>query len=247
MPYVVFDVERILERSDLDSAEGKDRAIAELREPFARLGQSVLRDDLLRRSAGAMALSEGRLATLLADGRSSTGVDGRGSGRVWPDPGQTAAAAGQSAASATQRATASGHGVRHERSFLAMCVAAPAPGELALAAIDADVHLTGGVLRRAARHLSGRLSQPMTGLAPDDEELAKVVADLVARAGAGPGVGPDQLEHARYLLELAHVDRELSRATASGAPPGVVVELARRRQDTREAIGRVVSRIERAS
>ena len=77
VPYVVFDVERILERSDLDSAEGKDRAIAELREPFSRLGQSVLRDDLLRRGAGAMALSEGRLAALLVDGRSSTGVDGR--------------------------------------------------------------------------------------------------------------------------------------------------------------------------
>ncbi|MCL2419954.1 MAG: toprim domain-containing protein, partial [Conexibacteraceae bacterium] len=240
VPYVVFEVERILERADLDSAEGKDRAIVELRRPLGPLGQSVLRDELVRRSAGRLALSETRLAMLLADGRRSTGAGFRGRGTAGPDPGQIAV-------------TATGvldQGVRSERSFLAMCVAAPTPGELALAAIDPDVHLTSAVLRRAARHLTGRLAAPLSGLPAGDEELARVVAELVSRASRGSRVGADQLEHARLLLELGRIERELARVTGAAAAPAPghgIVELARKRQDVREAIGRAVARIERAS
>ena len=241
IPYVVFEVQRILELADLGSAEGKDRAIAELRRPLAPLGQSVLRDELVRRAAGTLALSESRLTTLLVQGRSGTGAGFRGRGTAGPDPGHTA--------TSTTLTVGVDHGVRSERSFLAMCVAAPTPGELALAAIDPEEHLTSTVLRRAARHLAGRLAAPLSELPADDEELARVVAELVARAGRGSRVGADQLEHARLLLELGRVERELARATgpaASPAPGYGIVELARRRQDVRVAIGSVVSRIERA-
>jgi DNA primase len=242
VPYVVFEVERILERADLDSAEGKDRAIVELRRPLAPLGQSVLRDELVRRSAGALALSEARLTNLLVQGGRAARAGFRGRGTAGPDPGHTALPA-------TQTVGVIDQSVRSERSFLAMCVAAPNPGELALAAIDPEVHLTSAVLRRAARHLAGRLAAPLSELPADDEELARMVAELVARAGRGSRVGADQLEHARLLLELGRVERELARATgpaASPAPGHGIVELARRRQDVREAIGGVVSRMERA-
>ena len=236
VPYVVFEVERILERADLDSAEGKDRAIVELRRPLAPLGQSVLRDELVRRSAGALALSEARLTTLLVEDGPGARAGFRSRGAAGPGP-------------PTRTAGVIDQSVRSERSFLAMCVAAPNPGELALAAIDPDVHLTSAVLRRAARHLAGRLAAPMSELPADDEELARVVAELVARAGRGSRVGADHLEHARLLLELGRVERELARATAPAASPAPghgIVDLARRRQDVREAIGGVVSRIERA-
>jgi DNA primase len=242
MPYVVFEVQRILELADLGSAEGKDRAIAELRRPLAPLGQSVLRDELVRRAAGRLALSESRLTTLLVQSRSGSGAGFRGRGSSAPDP-------GHAAAPSTQTVGVLDQGVRSERSFLAMCVAAPTPGELALAAIDPEEHLTSTVLRRAARQLAGRLASPLSELPADDEELARVVAELVARAGRGGRVGADQLEHARLLLELSRVERELARATgpaASPAPGKGIVELARRRQDVREAIRSVVSRIERA-
>ena len=239
VPYVVFEVERILDRADLDSAEGKDRAIAQLGPALAPLGQSVLRDQLVRRSAGALALTEARLATLLADGSLRTGGEARGRETAGPEPGRAATRPPQSAGVLEQ-------GVRSERSFLAMCLAAPNPGELALAAIDPDVHLSSAVMRRVARHLSGRLAAPMADLPEGDEELARVIADLVARAGRGSRVGADQLEHARLLLELGHVERELARATSAAAVPGQgIVELARRRQDVREAIGSALSRIER--
>ena len=241
VPYVVFEVERILERADLDSAEGKDHAIAQLRPALAPLAASVLRDDLVRRSASALALSEARLVTLLGAGGSSTGADARGRGTAGPDPARTVPLVRQAPEPLD-------HGVRAERSFLAMCVSAPDAGEPALAAIDPDEHLTSAVLRRSARHLSGRLAAPMSDLPAGDEELARTVADLVARAGRGGRVGADQLEHARLLLELGRVERDLARARGGAGAPGAghgVVDLARRRQDVREAIGTVVSRIER--
>ncbi|HYZ82149.1 MAG TPA: DNA primase, partial [Solirubrobacteraceae bacterium] len=61
-PFVVFNVERILDRADTRSAEGRDRALNELRPVFTELGASVLRDDLVRRVAGRLELTEGRLA-----------------------------------------------------------------------------------------------------------------------------------------------------------------------------------------
>ncbi|MDQ6604956.1 MAG: DNA primase, partial [Actinomycetota bacterium] len=71
VPFVVFRIERILEHEDTHSAEGKDRALAELRPILGRLPQSVLRDQLMRRVAGRLELSEGRLATLIAAGPST--------------------------------------------------------------------------------------------------------------------------------------------------------------------------------
>ncbi|HTW11345.1 MAG TPA: DNA primase, partial [Solirubrobacteraceae bacterium] len=65
VPYVVFEVQRTLDRADLSSAEGKDRTISELRPTLARVPASVLRDELVRKIATAMELPEVRLATLL--------------------------------------------------------------------------------------------------------------------------------------------------------------------------------------
>ena len=64
-PFVAFHVERILERADLRSAEGRDRAVVELRPVLAELPASVLREELLRKIAGRLELSEGQLASLL--------------------------------------------------------------------------------------------------------------------------------------------------------------------------------------
>jgi DNA primase len=66
-PFIVFNVNRILDRADTRSAEGRDRALAELRPVLAELPGSVLREDLLRRVAGRLELSEARLATLVVD------------------------------------------------------------------------------------------------------------------------------------------------------------------------------------
>ena len=80
--------------------------------------------------------------------------------------------------------------------FLVLCVARPEAGERALAAIDPDEHLTSARLRRVARHLIGRTARPMTDIDPEDEELARLIADLVARAGDETDVTDAHVEHA---------------------------------------------------
>ncbi len=224
VPFVVFHVQRILERADAGSAEGRDQALAELQPVLAELPASVLREDLMRHVASRLQLSEGRVAELGLR-RQRAGPDRRpGEDR----PGELI-----------------DPGVRIERGFLALCVALPEAGRRALASIDPDAHITSERLRRVARHLAGQTEMPMSGLAPDDEELARAVADLVARAGRAGPVSVEQLEHARLMLELARLDREIRRAR--GEQSREIGPLAREREAVLKASHEVVTRLERAS
>jgi DNA primase len=250
VPYVVFAVQRILAGAELSSAEGKDRAIAELRGPLGGLGTSVLRDELVHQVAGALAIGEARLVSLL--GSAPNGAR-RDRGPLAPDPGETSRGPDGGRGGIT-RAAAGGSGspldrtIVSERAFLAMCLAAPGPGADALAALEVEAMLTSAVLRRAARHLAANLDSPLANLPPQDEELARVIADLVQRAGRRSGdrpVSAEELEHARLLLDLARVERELIRLRAGGG--GGVTGLARERQAIRDSIDRVLARQERLS
>ncbi|MGB2711576.1 MAG: DNA primase, partial [Conexibacter sp.] len=58
VPFVAFHVERILERAHVGDAEGKDRALAELRPLLGPLPRSVLREELVRRVASRLELSD---------------------------------------------------------------------------------------------------------------------------------------------------------------------------------------------
>ncbi len=225
-PFVVFNVERILERGDLRSAEGKDAVFAELQPVLAELPASALRDELMRKVSGRLELPEGRLATLVAGGSAS-----RSSSFGVATPVSDGPAALE-------------QGLKTERAFLALCVALPDAGDAALSSIDPDELLTSDVYRRAARHLAGRCRTPMSDLPGDDEELARTVADLVARAGRGEDITAERLDHARLLLELARLDRAIVRARAQGGEG--INDLARERQVALEAIHGVVTRLEKA-
>jgi DNA primase len=227
VPFVVFHVERILERAELRSAEGRDRALGELRPVLADVPASVLRDELMRRVAGRLELSEGRLATLVAGG-----ADGNSSAST---PASSPAAANLPVLD---------QGIRAERTFLALCIALPEAGAVALATSDPDELLTSEPLRRAARHLAGRTDAPLTDLPSDDEELARVVADLVARAGRAGSVNVERLEHARLVLERDRLDRAIRRARGEGRSD--VTTLAREREAVLEQIRGVVARLEKA-
>jgi DNA primase len=220
VPFVVFQVERILNRADTRSAEGRDKAAAELA-PVLALPASALREDLRRRVASRLQLSEGRLAALIAQGESSHGpIQRRTEGSLAPiDP-----------------------AVRTERGLLVLCLALPDAGEHVLRELDPDEHLTSEQLRRAARHLAGRTKTPMTALPPDDDELSWTVADLVARAGRAGEVRVEQLEQQRLLLELARLDRAIRRARGEGGSE--VQSLARQREKVREAIRALDERLQ---
>ncbi len=241
-PFVVFNVDRILERADTRSAEGRDRALSELRPVLNELSASVLRDELVRRVAGRLELTEGRLVTLLAGGGSpggalSPGRPGNGSGPAGPrGPG------GAASPSRAEVAGGPGHAARSERLFLALCLAVPDVGARLLGEIDIDDLLTSTALRRAARHLAQHVRSPLSDLPEDDEEFARTISGLVELAGRVPDPSADRLEHARLILDLDRLDRAIIRARSDGAGTS---DLARRREDVRDAMRAAVARLEK--
>jgi DNA primase len=238
-PFVVFHVERILSGADLRSAEGRGRAFEELRPVLAELPIGVLRDELVRRVAGRLQLSEGLVASLMA-GDSGGGVAPGGNGGPAGAAGFGLGAAGGAGARVTLPAL--DQGLRAERAFLALCIAMPDAGAAALSSIDPDQLLTSETFRRAARHLAGRTKTPLADLPNDDEELPRVVADLVARAGRGGDVSAERLEHARLVLELGRIDRAIRRARGERGMD--IGGLARERERVLEAIRGVGSKLD---
>ncbi len=223
VPFPVFHVERILDQADVRSAEGRDRALAQLAPVFESLPASVLREELAQRVAGRLELSEGRLASLVSARPPSAGSASPGDGnRVAP-------------------ARSNDQDYRAERTFLAMCIALPDQGRAALAAIDPDELLMSDEMRRAAGHIARRTDSPLVDLPQDDDVLARTVADLVARAGRMPDVSAARLEHSRLVLERARLDRAVRRARVGGG--GDVSALAHEREDVLRAIRAVVGEL----
>jgi DNA primase len=227
-PFVVFNVQRILDRADTGSAEGRDQALTELRPLFDDLPASVLRDDLVRRVAGRLELSEGRLGTLLASG-----------GPASPRTNGSAAGAGNGIGEAT---SGQGHAVRGERLFLALCLALPDLGATALNHADVDGLLTSAALRHVARHLAGHIREPLADLPPEDDEFARTVSGLVALAARVPDPTADRLEHARLMLDLDRLERAIIRARGEGVGTS---DLAHQREVVRAAMRDTVERLEK--
>jgi DNA primase len=224
VPFVTFHVERILARADTGTVEGSEQAFRELQPVLRELPGGVLRDELLRRVASRLEISEKLLPSLVSTpGATLRSPDSRASGSP---------------------VAALGTSERAERRFLVMCVALPEAGDRALAEADIEQLLRTGVYRRAARHLAGRCASPLGDLPADDEELARVVADLVGRAGRAGNVTPDHVEHERLVLERARIERAILRARAEA--PSSIPELARQQQQIRDAIHRVDTRLEKA-
>ena len=237
IPFADFQVQRIVERPDVRSAEGRDHAMRELRPIFAAIPQGLRRDELGRRVAGLLSLRSDQLAELL----------GRQERPARSEPSRSASAS---------RLESVDPAVRVERAFLALCLALPSAGEQALEAIDLDEHITSARLRRAAKHLSGRLDHPLGGLPPDDDELARTVADLVKRAGQAGTVRPEHVEQQRLYLERARLERAIRRALTTSSVAGDrsprqtdggrdVQGLAREKEAVRAAIQELDARLER--
>ncbi len=250
VPFVEFEVDRILADGDTVSAEGRDRALAELAPVLSSLGPSALRDELMRRVSGALELAPARLASALeqAASREPRGAGAGGGGptdHAGGESGQLANGSGPGAGGHPMEGAPKG-----EQVFLALCLALPDEGERALSAPDIDELLTSERLRRAAAHLRGRTRTPTAELPAGDEQLALVVSELVRRAGEMAGHGPDRrppsperLEHARLVLELERVDRARIRARAQGSPATL---LARERERVMAELHQVVARLEQA-
>ena len=119
-----------------------------------------------------------------------------------------------------------------ERAFLAYCLALPDEGERRLAEADLEELFAAPMTRRAAEYLRGRVRTPAADLPPGDEPLARLVAELVIRAGQLEAT-PAKLELEALQLDLLRLDRAIAGARATGEG---VRELAVQRQGVLDQI-----------
>jgi DNA primase len=242
VPFVEFHVDRVLARAEVGTAEGKDRALAELRPLLGPLPASVLRDELVRRVAGRLDLSDQLAASLIGEGAppsialpgASTAGAGA-SGTIGAPTGARNGARGShaSVASSTAVPLVLDRRERGERTFLALCVTFPREGRALLEEADLDHQFSSDLARRAATHLRAHLDAPLDGLPDDDAELATYVSELDARAARGGSARPGNLEHAWLSLELARLERAIDLARAAGIADGSVSRLSTEREQVR--------------
>ena len=238
VPFVEFHVGRILDKAQIGTAEGKDAALAELRPVLAPLPQSVLRDELVRRIAGRLDLSDQLAASLLGEGAAPVAA---------PIP--VAAVAGRPGGGAPSpaplvppAALALDRRERGERTFLALCIAFPREGREHLAQADLAEHFSSDLTRRAAVHLRAHLDAPLEGLPEDDAALGTLVSELDSRAARGSGVSAENLQHAWLSLELARLERAID--VARLAQSGDVSRLSRERQQIRTRLRELSGRLQ---
>jgi DNA primase len=212
--FLEFQVRTVIDRSDLSSPAGKDRALAELTPVFSASAPSAERDEQLRFVAGRLDLSEHLLAPLMA----------RPARERLPE--RPARAAG-----------AATRGERWERIFLAMCVSSGERGREYLERLGDD-HLSSDVLRRARSWILEHPDAPTVGLPSDDEQLAQAVSEIVVRASGQP-TDVNALEVGFLGLERQRLEREIRQA-AEAEDFERQRELSLRRNETTEAIARLM-------
>jgi DNA primase len=240
VPFVEFHVDRVLARAEVGTAEGKDRALAELRPLLGPLPSSVLRDELVRRVAGRLDLSDQLAASLIGESAPAP---------LAAPPAGPVRSNGTSAPSAPVP-VALDRRERGERTFLTLCLAFPREGRALLEEADLEAHFSSDLARRAAAHLLAHADAPLEGLPDDDPELSSYISELDARAARGGSARPGNLEHAWLSLELARLERaiDLARMSAGSDPAGAgsISSLSTEREQVRTRLRALSGKLQSA-
>ncbi len=238
VPLERFEVDRALERPDAS----RDEILADAARTIAPLPPSVLRDELVRLVADRLSLGEQLVNEVLrapADGgwRGGEGAEWRGArdggeGGSWRGSGARDGGGRRGGPGGTWRRgryddrrpappepldprTALARREQSEKMFLALCIALPEEGERRLAAVEVDDYFSVPATRQTAAYLRGRLRAPAAELPPDDEALARLVAELVVRAGTLEATSA-KLELEALQLDLHRLERHISQARITG-------------------------------
>jgi DNA primase len=239
--FVSFRTERVLASGDPSNSEDQERMIDELRPVFAELPAGALRMELTQTIDSRMALRGVSAEKLLAAPPRAPQQGSADQGRAAPREGSPPAPSRQPRVSELTRREET------ERAFLALCIANPDEGALALGGLDIDDYFSSGLLRRAARHLlAGDLRAPMSDPAEapvrleDDPQLSGLLAELVVEAGREHS-NTAMLEVQRLQLELARVDRQIQRAR--GQDGGDIRSLAQRKAEVKRDFDRAYGKV----
>ena len=218
VPIERFRVERALERV---AERSPDDVLAEAVGAIAPLPPSKLREELVKLVCDRLDIGPA-LVEAAAAGATVARAAAAGVARA---PARRAPAADPRAALDRRE--------QSERAFLALCLALPEEGERRLAEIDVEDWFSAPAARRAAAYLRGRLRAPAADLPAGDEALARVVAELVIRAGELEAT-PGKLELEALQLDLHRLERHIAGARLSGGEG--VHALAAERQKVLDAI-----------
>jgi DNA primase len=208
-------VRTILDRAELGSAAGRDRALGEVAPVLAALGESVSQDELVRLTADRLDTSP----ALVSHRVSSAGSPRDGDGQRDKAP-----AVELPAASPRER---------RERALLAMCVASPTQGRGYLERL-APEHLSSPATGRAVEWLKEHLDDPLSGLPREDEELVSLITQIVMTSEREPATS-DSMELNYLQLEQRRVEDLISQASAKGEDQRLA-ELSRGRAELVERI-----------
>ena len=213
---VEFEVERVLADGDLDTPEGRDRALVETRDLIAATPQrSARRDDLVRKVSDRLDVPADYV---------TSGAAGRGDAPARPpsagpgdglDPGSEPGSRLPTGSSAPRAGTPGAASLEAERVFLALCMAAGPVGREHLARLVPE-HFSSSVTRRAREHLAEHFDDPLAGLPSGDAQLDELVAGIAVHADEDPPKGDDSLRMSFLALELRRIERDLRRAKDAG-------------------------------
>jgi DNA primase len=198
-----FQVRLVLDRTDISSPTERDRALAEVAPVLAGMGETVSRDELIRKVAEQLdlepAMVMGRVvaATPATGGRQDPGPESRVSAEAAP---------ARRPAELTSRE-------RRERALLAMCIALPNEGKEYLSRLT-EQHLSPTGLRAAA-WLREHPQDPASNLPHEDGELAGLIAELVIMSGEEPA-SHEAMELNFLLLDQRRLEDEIAAAGERG-------------------------------
>ncbi len=194
-----FQVGLVLDRTDSGSPTERDRALNEVAPILGGMGESVSRDDLVRRVAEQLDVEPAMVMGRLVAARPVSG--GPAAPRA-PGNGAPAATPRRRPAELTSRE-------RRERALLAMCIALPREGSGYLDRLSEE-HLspTGA---RAAAWLRRHPEDAASNLPHDDDELAGLIAELVILAHDEPA-SAEAMELNFLLLEQRRLEGQIAEA-----------------------------------
>ncbi len=193
-----FQVGLVLDGTDTGSPAARDRALAEVAPVLAGMGESVSRDDLVRKVAERLDLEPAMVMGRVVASQPTAGGPSQGTA---PGPAASAPPRRRSAGELTSRE-------RRERALLAMCIAMPKEGREYLGRLSDDHLSVSGARLRA--WLRDHLDDPASDL-PHDDELAGLVTELVMLARDEPA-SPGAMELNFLLLEQRRIEAEIAAA-----------------------------------
>ncbi len=213
-----FQVRRVLADGDIETPEGRDRALQEARPLIeSTRDRPVMRDHLVGLVADRLDVPPEYVTAQLGSPARSEAP---------PSPSSRTPVASFPAPDAAERA------------ILSLCLRGGEAGREYLTRLG-DGHLSSEPARRAREHLERHFEDPLAELPQDDPALAALLRDVALEAGEEEPASEGVLQMSFLQLELRRIERELRRAGEAG-DLGRQDELAGARQDVRREMDAVM-------